>query len=54
MELLVVVWSVDRFEHYLLGKELVKVFDVKALRSTLEGNRSDKTSQSELTRWEID
>ena len=43
LELLAVVWAVDRFKHYLLGKEIVK--------SALEGNRSNKTYQSRLTRW---
>ena len=51
LELLAVVWSVDRFKHYLLGKEFVIVTDHKALTSALEGNKSNKTYQSRLTRW---
>ena len=51
LELLAVVWAVDRFKHYLLGKEFVIVIDHKALTSALEGNRSNKTYQSRLTRW---
>ena len=51
LELLAVVWAVDRFKHYLLGKEFVIVTDHKALTSALEGNRSNKTYQSRLTRW---
>ena len=50
LELLAVVWAVDRFKHYLLGKEIVIVTDHKALTSALEGNRSNKTYQSRLTR----
>ena len=51
LELLAVVWVVDRFKHYLLGKEFVIVTDHKALTSALEGNRSSKTYQLRLTRW---
>ena len=49
--MLAVVWAVDRFKHYLLGKEFVIVTDHKALTSALEGNRSNKTYQSRLKRW---
>ena len=51
LELLAVVRAVDCFKHYLLGKEFVIVTDHKALTSALEGNRSNKTYQSRLTRW---
>ena len=51
MELLAVVWSVDRFKHYLLGKEFVIATDHKALVSALDENKSNKTYQSRLTRW---
>ena len=51
LELLAVVWAVDRFKHYLLRKEFLIVTDHKALTSALEGNRSNKTYQSRLTRW---
>ena len=51
LELLAVVWAVDRFKNYLLGKEFVVVTDHKELTSALEGNRSNKTYQSRLTRW---
>ena len=43
MELLAVLWSVDWFKHYLLGKEFSIVTDHKALKSANEGNRSNKT-----------
>ena len=51
LQLLAVVWAVDCFNHYLLGKEYVIVTDHKALTSALGGNRSNKTYQSRLTRW---
>ena len=51
LELLAVVWSVDRFKHYLLGKIFLIATDHKALVSALDENRSNKTYQSRLTRW---
>ena len=51
LELLAVVWSVDRFKHYLLGKEFVIATDHKALVSALDEHKSNKTYQSRLTRW---
>ena len=51
LELLAVVWAVDRFKHYLLGKEFVIATDHKALMSALGEHRSNKTYQSRLTRW---
>ena len=51
LELLAVVWAVDRFKHYLLGKEFVVATDHKALTSALGEHRSNKTYQSRLTRW---
>ena len=51
LELLAVVWSVDRFKHYLLRKEFVIAMDHKALVSALDENKSNKTYQSRLTRW---
>ena len=51
LELLAVVWAVDRFKHYLLGKEFVIATDHKALTSALGEHRSNKTYQSRLTRW---
>ena len=50
-ELLAVVWSVDRFEHYLLGKEFVIATDHKALVSALDENKSNEIYQSRLIRW---
>ena len=51
LELLAVVWSVDRLKHYLLGKELVIATDHRALVSALDEHKSNKTYQSRLTRW---
>ena len=51
LELLAVVLSVDRFKHYLLGKEFVIATDHKALVSALDENKSNKTYKSRLTRW---
>ena len=50
-ELLAVVWAVDRFEHYLLGKEFILATGHKALTSALGEYKSNKTYQSRLTRW---
>ena len=44
------VWSVDRFKHYLLGKEFILAADHKALTSALREHKSNKTYQSRLTR----
>ena len=51
MELLAVVWPVDRYKHYLLGKSLTIATDHKALTSASDSNKSNKTYQSRLTRW---
>ena len=51
LELLAVVWAVDRYKHYLLGKLFTIATDHKALTSALDGNKSNKTYQSRLTRW---
>ena len=50
LELLAVVWAVDRYKHYLLGKPFIIATDHKALTSALDGNKSNKTYQSRLTR----
>ena len=51
LELLAVVWAVDRFKHYLLGKEFVIATDHKALTSALGEHKTNKTYQSRPTRW---
>ena len=51
LELLAVVWAVDRYKHYLLGKTFTIATDHKALTTALDVNQSNKTYQSRLTRW---
>ena len=51
LELLLVVWLVDRFKLYLLSRESTIATDNKALTSALVENRANKTNQSRLTRW---
>ena len=51
MELLAVVWAVDRYKHYLLGKTFTIATDHKALLFELDGNKSNKIYQSRLTWW---
>ena len=51
LELLAVVWAVDRYKHYLLGKPFIIATDHKALTSALDGNKSNRTCQSRLTQW---
>ena len=51
LELLAVVWAVDRYKHYLLRKPFTIATDHKALTLALDGNKSNKTYQSRLTRW---
>ena len=49
LELLAVVWAVDRYKHYLLGKPFTIATDHKALTTALDVNQSNKTYQSRLT-----
>ena len=51
LEFLAVVWAVDRFKHYLLGRKFSIATDHKALTSALGENRSNKTYQPRLIRW---
>ena len=51
LELLAVTWAVDRFKNCFLGREFTIATDHKALTSALGDNRSNKTYQSQLTRW---
>ena len=45
------VWSVDRFKYYFLGKKFNLATDHKALTPALGEHKSNKTYQSRLTRW---
>ena len=51
LELLAVVWAVDSYKHYLLGKSFTIATYHKALTSALDSNKSNKTYQSWFTRW---
>ena len=51
LKLLSVVGTNDGYKHYLLGKEFIMATDYQALTSALDGNKSNKTYQSRLTRW---
>ena len=51
LELHAVIWPVDRFKHYFLGKEFILATDHKALTSALGEHKSNKAYQSRLTRW---
>ena len=51
LEFFAVVWAVDRYKHYLLGKVFTIATEHKALTSALDGDISNKTYQSWLTRW---
>ena len=50
LELLAVVWAVDRCNHYLLSKLFIIATDHKALTSALVLNKLNKKYQSRLTR----
>ena len=51
MELVAVVWAVDSYKLYLLGKSFTIATDHKALTSALDSNKSNKIYQSRFTRW---
>ena len=51
LELLAVVWAIERFKTYVYGVKFQVISDHKALASVLKPNRSNKTFSSRLTRW---
>ena len=51
LELLGVVWGLEHFKYYVVGKEFLVLTDHQALLSALRGNRGNKCYQSRLTRW---
>ena len=51
LQLLGVVWSVEYFEYYLLGKSFTIITDHRALLSIMKEHTSNKTYNSGLTRW---
>ena len=51
IELLGLVWALDHFKNYLLGKQFSILTDHKALIGALKDDKYTKTAQSRLTRW---
>ena len=51
LELLGLVWALDHFKNYLLGKQFSILTDHKALIGALKDDKYTKTAQSRLTRW---
>ena len=51
LELLVVVWPLEHFKHYLYGTDFTLQTDHRALLSALNENRGNKTYQGRLTCW---
>ncbi len=45
------VWSLEHFRNYLLGRSFVVRTDHRALLSALKSNRGNKTTFSRLARW---
>ena len=51
LESLGLVWALDHFKNYLLGKQFSILTDHKALIGALKDDKYTKTAQSRLTRW---
>ena len=51
LELLGLVWALDHFINYLLGKQFSTLTDHKTLIGALRDEKYTKTAQSRLTRW---
>ena len=51
LELLGLVWALDHFKIYLLGKQFSILTDHKAIIGALRDDKYTKTAQSRLTRW---
>ena len=51
LELLGVVWAIERFKYYLYGKHFTVITDHQALISALNASERSKTSRCRLTRW---
>ena len=51
LELLGLVWALDHFKNYLLGKQFSILRDHKALIGALKDDKYTKTAKSRLTRW---
>ena len=53
LELLGLVWALDHFKNYLLGKQFSILTDHKTLIGALKVDKYTKTAQSRLTRWAV-
>ena len=51
LELLGIVWSIDYLKYYLRGRNFTVVTDHRALLSILKEHRSNKSYNSQLSRW---
>ena len=51
LELLGVVWFIERLKYYLYGKPFTVITDHRALLSIMRENRANKSYNSRLTRW---
>ena len=51
LELLAVVWGLEKFRFYLYGKKIHSYTDHQALEPLIKRNRSNKQSSARLTRW---
>ena len=51
LELLAVVWGLEKFRFYLYGKKVHLYTDHQALELLIKRNRSNKQNSARLTRW---
>ena len=51
LEILAVVWGLEKFRFYLYGKRVHLYTDHQALETIIERNRSNKQNSASLTRW---
>ena len=51
LELLAVVWGLEKFRFYLYGKRVRLYTDHQALEPLIKRNRSNKQYSARLTRW---
>ena len=51
LELLAVVWGLERFRFYLYGKQIQSFSDHQALEPLLKRNKTNKQYSARLTRW---
>ena len=51
LELLAVVWVLERFRFYVYGKQIQLLSDHQALEPLLKRNKTNKQYSARLTRW---